>query len=105
METWSANPVNMSGVVVDYDFSSSANKAYGDNQVDVGGGVYALWNGDVNQDGMIENTDYTLMENDVLSILFGYYSTDLTGDGVVENSDYTLMENNVLTIIFVAKPF
>jgi len=46
-----------------------------------------------------------MMENDVLSILFGYQVTDITGDGVVESSDYSLMENNVYQIIFVAKPF
>jgi hypothetical protein len=104
METWSANPVTIADVV-SYDFTTAANKAYGSNQVHMGGGVYAMWSGDVNQDGAIESTDYTMMENDVLSILFGYQVTDITGDGVVESSDYSMMENNVYQIIFVAKPF
>jgi len=104
METWSAIAVAMSSTV-SYDFTTSASQAYGSNQVDLGGGVYGLYNGDVNQDGIIESTDYSIMENDVLQILFGYYVTDLTGDGVVESSDYSLIENNVLQIIFVARPF
>jgi hypothetical protein len=104
IEIWSADPVSMSSVV-NYDFSNAATKAYGDNMVDVGGGVFAMWSGDLNQDGAIESADYTMIENDILSILFGYYVSDLTGDGVVESADYTLMENNVLNIIFAAKPF
>jgi len=44
------------------------------------------------------------MENDVLQFLFGYQPTDITGDGLVESSDYALMENNLLQFIFVIKP-
>lgn len=104
IETWSANPVAWSASV-NYDFSTSASQAYGDNMAHMGGGVYALFNGDLNQDGMIESSDYLAMENDILQILFGYYHSDLTGDGVVESSDYLLMDANVLSIIFAAKPF
>jgi len=104
METWSDTTVAMSATAT-HNFTTSAGRAYGSNQVYVGGGKYGMWNGDVNQDGVIESGDYTQMESDVLSILFGYYVTDLTGDGIVESADYTLMEQNVLTIIFVARPF
>jgi hypothetical protein len=71
----------------------------------MGSGKFAIYSGDVNQDGAIESTDYYLMENDLLAILFGYYPTDITGDGVVESSDYYLMENNIIQTIFVARPF
>lgn len=104
LETWSASPISFSGTI-SYDFTTAANKAFGDNQVNMGGGAFAMYSGDVNQDGAIESADYSSMENDVLNILFGYNNTDLNGDGVVESSDYALMENNVLQIIFVARPF
>jgi hypothetical protein len=104
LETWSASPVAV-GSTANYDFSTGASQAYGSNMASLGGGVYGLFNGDVNQDGMIEAADYSIMENDVLAILFGYYSTDISGDGVVEAADYSLMENNVLQIIFSANPF
>jgi len=104
METWSANPVTM-GQTVSYDFTTAASQAYGNNQFHLGNGVYALWSGDLNQDGVIESADYLKQETDLLSILFGYYHTDLNGDGVVESSDYILMENNLIRIIFAAKPF
>jgi hypothetical protein len=104
LETWSAQPVALSGNV-SYDFTTSATKAYGDNQANMGDGKFAFWSGDVNQDGVIESMDYTIMENDVLSILFGYHSTDINGDGIVESSDYYLMENNIIQLIFAQKPF
>jgi sugar lactone lactonase YvrE len=104
LETWSAEPVMM-GTQVTYDFTTSASMAYGDNMVNVGAGKFALWSGDVNQDGVIESGDYVNMENDIFSILFGYLNTDLTGDGVVESDDYILMENNILKVIFVERPF
>ena len=104
MELWSADSVLM-GPTVSYNFSTSASQAYGDNQAYIGDGLYGMWSGDVNGDGIIEGSDYLKMETDVLQILFGYYNTDLTGDGIVEGSDYLLMEQNVLRIIFVARPY
>jgi hypothetical protein len=108
IETWSANPVAL-GPAVTYDFSTAANKAYGSNMVNVAGAsataVYALWSGDLNQDGVIESADYLQMENDILAVLFGYNVSDITGDGIVESADYLLMENNLLQVIFAAKPY
>jgi hypothetical protein len=104
LETWSAAPVPM-GADVSYDFTTEASKAYGNNQADMGNGKYAIWSGDLNQDGSIESTDYFLMENDILSILFGYQLPDINGDGEVESADYYLMENNILRTIFVQRPF
>jgi hypothetical protein len=103
LETWSAAPVLM-GESVTYDFSASASSAYGSNLA-ARSGLYTLWSGDVNQDGVIESADYFRIENDVLSLLFGYYPADLTGDGRVDASDYSLIEENIIKIIFCKKPF
>lgn len=93
------------GSVVNYDFSQDSLRAYGNNLVQVSSGQFALHSGDLNGDGMIESIDYTKMENDVLSILFGYQISDLTGDGIVESADYSLMENNIIRVILVQRPF
>ena len=90
METWSASPVAISSAV-NYDFTSAASKAYGNNQASVNGGYFALYSGDLNQDGMIEAGDYARMENDLLAGTPGYQVADITGNGAVELSDYTLM--------------
>jgi hypothetical protein len=103
METWSALTVPISGTV-SYDFTSAASQAYGNNLAAVNGGYYALYSGDVNQDGIIEASDYARMENDLLAGLTGYQAADITGNGVVELSDHTLMENNILKIIFRIRP-
>ncbi|MBK8683817.1 MAG: hypothetical protein IPN26_01905 [Bacteroidetes bacterium] len=42
IETWSANPVLMSAVT-NYNFSNAINKAYGSNQILVGGGFCAIY--------------------------------------------------------------
>jgi hypothetical protein len=104
IETWSYSAVEMDSSI-NYDFSTAASKAFGNNQAELGNGLFGFYSGDVNQDGAIESSDYSIMENDVISILFGYMSTDLTGDGSVESSDYALMENNIIRLIFVQRPF
>jgi hypothetical protein len=104
LETWSANPMALTSVV-NYDFSTASSQAYGLNQAHLGAGIYGIYNGDLNQDGAIESTDYFLLENDVVSILFGYFGADLNGDGVVESVDYLMMENLISSIIFTLKPF
>jgi uncharacterized repeat protein (TIGR03803 family) len=103
LETWSAAPVVVSNNML-FDFSTAAAQAYGSNQTLLEAGIYGLHSGDVNQDELIESSDYSQMENDVLQFLFGYQPTDITGDGLVESSDYALMENNLLQFIFVIKP-
>jgi PKD repeat protein len=103
LETWSAVPVTLDATNVSYDFTLSAAKAYGNNQQLIGG-VATLFSGDVNQDGLIEATDYATEENDIVQFLFGYKSTDLTGDQLVEASDYSLIENNLLLFLFTARP-
>lgn len=107
LETWSKSPL-LFGLHNEYDFTDSLNAAYGNGlnppMESMGGGKYALFSGDVNQDGRINQDDYGIMENDVLSILFGYYVTDLNGDGEVESYDYSLLENNIIRNIIKARP-
>jgi len=104
METWSSSTLSFADSLK-YDFTLLASSAYGSNLAMGIGGSYVIWSGDLDQDGAVESSDYTRMENDLLSILFGYHLADLTGDGLVETADYNLMENNILRIVTVNKPF
>jgi YD repeat-containing protein len=104
IQTWSAAPVSISASPVIYDFSDAATKAYGSNLVELEPGVYGLYSGDLNQDGNIDNSDYTLWENDSNAFLFGFYATDLNGDGNVDNSDYTIWEANSNNFIYSIRP-
>lgn len=103
LETWSAAPVSISGTS-SYDFTTDNAQSYGPNMVEVATGVWALFNGDVNGDGLIEAADYSDIENAVVNFDLGYLPTDLTGDGLVEAADYSLIENNVPLFIFTQHP-
>jgi hypothetical protein len=103
IQTWSAAPVTVSGTS-SYDFTTDNLQSYGPNMVEVSTGVWGFYSGDVNQDELIEATDYSIIENDVINFGFGYLATDLTGDGLVEAADYGLIENNVPLFIFSAHP-
>jgi hypothetical protein len=103
LETWSAQPVTVDSVTT-YDFTSSVTSAFGSNLRDLGNGRFALWSGDVNQDGLIEATDYSMIENDVLNFAYGYIGSDLTGDLLVEATDYSIVENNLMMFLFTIRP-
>ncbi len=99
LETWSKNPVLFSASSVSYDFSTAANKAYGDNEASLNDGNFGLWSGDVNQDGTINQTDFNGIENAARLFTTGYSVYDITGNRVTESADYSLVENNFGTII------
>lgn len=104
IQTWSANPIAIGSTAATYDFSDSATKAYGNNMNQLETGVWGFYTGDVNQDGSIDNTDYSGWELDANAFAFGNYVTDLNGDGSVDNSDYSIWENNSNNFIFTITP-
>ncbi len=53
---------------------------------------FAIYSGDVNQDGIIDASDISAIENAVGTT--GYVTTDLTGDDFVDASDISIVENN-----------
>ena len=84
---------------------TGTNKAYGDNMKEVEPGVFAIYSGDVNQDGYIATDDVTLVDNDNLNGLSGsYLVTDLNGDTYVGTDDVTLCDNNNLMGIQIQRP-
>jgi hypothetical protein len=104
IETWSANPITISTVTSNYDFSNQNSKAYGANMVQVEPGVWALYSGDINHDSNVDNGDYSIWEADANDFLAGYYPTDLNGDGNVDNADYSIWESNSNNFIFSIRP-
>ncbi|HRH66112.1 MAG TPA: hypothetical protein PLU53_07430 [Bacteroidia bacterium] len=104
LECWTAAPVLCASSPVFYDFSNQQTKAFGSNLRALGDGSFAIWSGDVNQDGIVESTDYSSVENSSQVFLFGYVNDDLTGDGIVESADYSLIENNSQLFLIVTRP-
>ncbi len=113
IETWSASPVYLSNYGV-YDFTIAQNKAYGNNLVSTFDQMgWALYSGDINntttnnigiQDGIVQFSDYSILENALYQTKLGYTVEDITGDGVVESADYVLMENNYYYSIIAMRP-
>ncbi len=104
VETWSNGSVLFSTNPVSYDFSNAANKAFGNNMLQVETGIWALFNGDTNQDTLVDTQDYTSWESDYLNSVFGYTANDLNGDGLVDTQDYTIWESNYLLSVFSSTP-
>lgn len=82
--------------------------AYGDGvnlpmaQVEIG--VWAIYSGDVNQDGTVDGTDIGSIDNDASTFAFGYNVTDITGDGATDGADLGISDNNSGLFLFTARP-
>ncbi|MBK8982004.1 MAG: FG-GAP repeat protein [Ignavibacteria bacterium] len=97
IETWSAlpNPV-ATGSPTSYDLSSALSQAFEGNQIQVDTSPlrFAVYSGDVNQDGTIDLADGSLIDNDAFNFGSGYVPTDVNGDGIVDISDAVFADNN-----------
>ena len=66
LETWSSvGLLYTAGATLNQDFSFAKNMAFGGNQIQVDAAplTFAFWSGDVNQDGIIDAGDISLVEN------------------------------------------
>lgn len=98
--------INLSGDTIDYDFTSSASQAYGNNmiQVDASPVRFAIYSGDVNQDGTVDATDALAIDNDASNFLTGYVNSDVNGDEIVDASDALLVDNNASNFVSAVTP-
>jgi len=82
----SANALTESGGVYSYDFTTPAGQAFGtDAQKDLGGGVFGMYAGDANANGIVNLADKTLWTNQAGTQ--GYNSSDFDMDSQTENKD------------------
>ena len=105
IETWSAAPQMIGSNPLSYDFSSSASQAYEDNMREIEPGVFAFYQGDINQDGAMDNSDFDQLFPDIDNSNFGVQATDLNGDGAVDNSDLDSIFSNVDNSVYAHRPF
>jgi hypothetical protein len=98
LETWSALPQTFSANTLTYDFTTSSNKAYGNN-LKLIGSKWCIYGGDVNQDGFVEAADVSQVFTGNVNGTTGYISTDLNGDLFTEIEDLNIVfRNNVLGV-------
>jgi pimeloyl-ACP methyl ester carboxylesterase len=103
VETWSSSPIQVNDNTF-YNFSDSANKAFGDNQVQVEPNVWAIYSGDINHDEAVDAFDYLEQDISISLGLNGYQMTDLNGDGAVDAFDYLILDPNIVIGVGVNKP-
>ncbi|MBX7041684.1 MAG: FG-GAP-like repeat-containing protein [Ignavibacteria bacterium] len=107
IETWSAGTIALSRTTpASYDISASASQAFGSNmiQVDTSPVRFAIFGGDVNQDGTVDATDVSMIDNDAQNFVGGYVVTDLTGDDFVDGTDFAIADNNAGNFVSVVRP-
>lgn len=108
IETWSKSGGEnyLEGISNSYDFTDFVNKAYGNNLIKVNNSPqrFAVYCGDIDQDGAIDVSDGSITENDAYAFVSGNVITDLNGDGFVDIGDVAIVDNNTSNFITVSKP-
>jgi len=106
IETWSDMGHSFSGGVMNFDFTTAADKAFGANQiqVDTAPVEFAVYSGDVNQDGIVDGSDAALIDNDAFNFVEGYVVTDINGDNIVDGSDAAIADNNAFNFVVKITP-
>lgn len=103
VEIWSKTSRLINAPIQSFDFQATKQNVLGDNLAQIGGRM-CLYSGDVNQDGYIDFTDMTLIDNDAYIFKSGFVVTDLNGDEYVDFTDLTLCDNNAYNFIGTIKP-
>ncbi|MBK9332025.1 MAG: SBBP repeat-containing protein [Ignavibacteria bacterium] len=94
------------GITNYIDLTTASSKVYGNNQIQVAISPvrFAIYSGDVNQDGIVDITDVSLIYNDAAIFNSGYVPTDVTGDGFTDLTDGVFAENNAKDFVSVIIP-
>ena len=104
VETWSATPQTVGTTPLGYDFSTAVTQVFEDNMFEVETGVFAFYQGDINQDGGVDNQDADALLLDIDNSAFGVQTTDLNGDGGVDNQDADLLYPGIDLSIYAHYP-
>ncbi len=96
IETWSSAGNSFASNSLTYNFSTANTQAYGNNMksVDASPVRYAIYSGDINQDGFVNLTDIVTAYNGSSNFTTGYVSSDVNGDNIVDLTDVVITYNN-----------
>ncbi len=106
IETWSSSAAPFAGDTSSFDFTTAAANAFGGNQIQINSSPvrFAIYNGDVNQDGAIDLNDVIQTYNSAGIFKTGYTVTDINGDGTVDLNDVISAYNNSAAFVSAVKP-
>lgn len=104
IDTWSKLPVSFTaGGTISYDFTTSADKAFGDNQV-IKGGKYTIFSADVTRDALVNLNDIVLISNNASNFVNGYVISDVNGDNFTNLNDIIISYNNSNLFVHAVTP-
>ena len=101
--TTTALPILFHSSTINYAFDAPG-KAYGGNLLLMIDGKYVFYAGDVNQDGLVDGTDLSDIDNRSTVAANGYLPEDVNGDGLIDGSDLSIAGNNADIAIGVITP-
>lgn len=101
--TVSADAVSFANAIVSQSFATPADVLGGNLQLMVDNG-YAIFGGDVNQDGAVDTSDMTDVDNDAANYAAGYLPSDVDGNGGTDTSDMTIVDNNSTLYVGAVTP-
>ncbi len=98
LDVMSAKPIVLDNRTLQYDFTSSAEQAYGDNQLkELAPGYFGLHAGDVSGDGVITVADFNTFVSQA-SLINVYMAGDLNLDKTATVADFNLYQPNASII-------
>lgn len=104
IDTWSKFPVTFTaGGTVSYDFTTAADKAFGDN-LKLINGRYTIFGADVTRDGLVNLNDIVLINNNASNFINGYVVSDVNGDNITNLNDILIAFNNSNLFVHVFRP-
>lgn len=104
VETWSKEPItfNYSNV---YNFTNRADKAFGLNQTELSTNIWALYSGDIDQNGFLELDDFNLWDAEYQQgYPYNVFEPDLDGNGYMELDDFNIWDKNYQGGIYKITP-
>jgi hypothetical protein len=115
LETVASSPLLINTPSLNYNFSTAASKAFGNNLKSLSGGVFGIYSGDFSSattlypatpvpDGVIDLFDIYYSYASYLHGDFGYLVGDLNGDGVVDLFDVYMAYANFQLGIYKITP-
>ncbi|MEI7661019.1 MAG: hypothetical protein WCK34_02415 [Bacteroidota bacterium] len=93
LETVSAAPQSFAGGTINQSFGTPSS-VYGGNLATMPDGSYAIYGGDVYQDGLVDISDFAPVDNEAAAFGTGYLPEDVNGDGLIDISDFAIIDNN-----------
>ena len=98
LDIMSSSPVDVNFTSSLFDFTSIGTNAYGTNAMkEVDTGIFAMYVGDGNNDGIINGTDFNVYSPLFRSGGAGYLGVDWNLDGIINGSDFNKFNPNFRT--------